>query len=927
MLNIIPILRAIVLCAVAIIINYFPLAFFTGSALVFGNIVALFATIVFGIRSGLAVSISSSIILYIHWDHLLAILPHAIEVVVIAWAIKQKRSILFVGTLYWLTLGSWIVAAEYFFLTEYLIQTKLAVIIKYVMNGIINVSLSYLFAACYLSLKNQPQVEQISMRKLLITVIFYAVSSTAIVSAYFSLQAIQKSKLSQLKNQLHLNAQHVSDAVENYISNTHNKLILLADLYNKGIIGSNFDQQFIELAKRDAGILTMITTDSSGTVTHTYPVNLIKNKQHNGQQLRVDKRFYFSEAKRTLKPVVSDVFQGRDFGNEPLIALSIPLIVDSKFSGIIEASLDLKNFVALDKKLISPEQKLLILDNKNRVIYHSAEIEYTFLQNLENTPLLKFFEQSEEYFYISNQGDYYIPAESELNSLGWRAITIMPRAIYEQEIVSIAMRSLFIYLMFILVFVLIISRLAESVSRPISELVDKLDKLKTTEEFAGFKLNIESNSIVEISQLVPVINNFSEKLRSSLNSLQTALNRADCANQKLAALNLQLNQLVEDKTQALRLALDDANKANEAKSMFLANMSHEIRTPLNGILGTLQLLQEATMDQQSKKFLEQALTSSRALHTILNDILDFSKIEEGMLTLESNPFDLNIIIESIYYSLVPEAHNKGIKLIVERANDFHAYWVGDAVRVRQIIQNIATNAVKFTQHGNVTLSITTTQKNDLKMTIEDTGIGMDHTAIARLFNRFEQADKSTTRKYGGSGLGMSISYNLAQLMNGEITVESEPNSGSKFTLILPLVKSNQQHLIDTQYQNLIPDFSNVRVLFAEDNAVNQLVIKAMLDKTHCKITLVANGIEALDAVNKQDFDLILLDIQMPEMDGLEACKQMRELRIETPIIALTANVMEHDIKSYLEKGFNAHISKPVEAQYLYKICASFINQS
>jgi CheY-like chemotaxis protein len=204
---------------------------------------------------------------------------------------------------------------------------------------------------------------------------------------------------------------------------------------------------------------------------------------------------------------------------------------------------------------------------------------------------------------------------------------------------------------------------------------------------------------------------------------------------------------------------------------------------------------------------------------------------------------------------------------------------------------------------------------------------MDHTAIARLFNRFEQADKSTTRKYGGSGLGMSISYNLAQLMNGEITVESEPNSGSKFTLILPLVKSNQQHLIDTQYQNLIPDFSNVRVLFAEDNAVNQLVIKAMLDKTHCKITLVANGIEALDAVNKQNFDLILLDIQMPEMDGLEACKQMRELRIETPIIALTANVMEHDIKSYLEKGFNAHISKPVEAQYLYKICASFINQS
>ncbi len=915
---------ALILIAVSVLLSYFPLPFFTGSMLSFGNVIAVFAVLVFGWRIGIAVSIFASLTLYLHWLNFLALLPNLFEVLIIFFALKKGRNIVISGVVYWLTLGALIVALEYHFFTDYLLQTKWAIVIKYIVNGIINVALGYIFAVCYLYLRKQPVLEQLCLRKFMTMVVFYAVSMTTIVSAYFFLASSQENKLIQLNKQLMQNAEHVSMQVERYIFNTQSNLNLLGELYNKQLTSNNFERQFIELAKQDNGILTMLATDKSGLITATYPASLLEKVKKDGQFTSVATRYYFTEAKRTLEPVVSDVFQGRGFGNDPIVALSAPLILNQQFEGIIEASLDLNHFQSFDIKRLHDSHAILIIDNKNRVIYHSPSTEYQFLQNISQSPLSAHLSSQKDYYYKSKHGVYYIVQQSTPNKLGWHAISLMPRAVYEQEIVAIALRSLFIYLAFIFIFVLLISKLAESISRPITQLADQLTVLKNTEDFAKFKPQISSGIIIEINQLIPAINKYSSELRISLNSLQSALVDADKANTQLADLNDHLTQLVDEKTNALQSALVEANQANLAKSVFLANMSHEVRTPLNGIFGTIQLLQDLVTEPHAKQFIAQALSSSKALLTILNDILDFSKIEEGKLTLESKPFDLNLVLESIYYSLINDANNKGIDITIDHTLPCHMYWCGDVVRVQQIVQNIASNAVKFTKAGSVTVTPSMTPQKELKIAVSDTGIGMSQSTINKLFNRFEQADTSTTREFGGSGLGMSISYNLAQLMKGRIDVFSTVGKGSTFTLVLPLQQATIEDIQLDNKEIAIPNLTHKRILFAEDNKVNQVIIQTMLNKTGCELTIVENGQEALDILDHASFDAIFLDIQMPVLDGLNACQKIRESNTQIPIIALTANVLEHDVKHYLSIGFTAHVSKPVDAHALYLACTRFI---
>ena len=377
--------------------------------------------------------------------------------------------------------------------------------------------------------------------------------------------------------------------------------------------------------------------------------------------------------------------------------------------------------------------------------------------------------------------------------------------------------------------------------------------------------------------------------------------------------------------QQLKTAKQRAEEASKMKSEFLANMSHEIRTPMNAILGGLQMINTDAIDPKSELMLTNALSSARSLLTIINDILDYSKIEDKKLQLEKQPFFIIEVLKSVKFDVDGIVSNKGIELISHIEKDFVDGWLGDIVRVKQILLNLVSNAVKFTDKGSVTVNIYETQHNTKKalgFDVTDTGIGMSAEAKSRIFERFSQADNSTTRRFGGSGLGMSITLNLIEMMGGTIDVKSEAGCGTAISVVLPLAKTDKE-TYKTEYKALVaPRLTDKKILIAEDNEINQVVIEALLESTEATLTIVENGKLAVEAAEKDEFDLVLMDIQMPEMDGIEAMKHIRQFRSHTPIIALTANAMVEDVASYLNLGFTAHVAKPVDKNYLYGLLAS-----
>ncbi|MEL0632562.1 CHASE domain-containing protein [Pseudoalteromonas carrageenovora] len=369
--------------------------------------------------------------------------------------------------------------------------------------------------------------------------------------------------------------------------------------------------------------------------------------------------------------------------------------------------------------------------------------------------------------------------------------------------------------------------------------------------------------------------------------------------------------------QALGHAKELAEQASQAKSEFLANMSHEIRTPMNGILGTLQLLQEQPLNEKSKEYLKKSLYSTRALTTIINDILDFSKIEAGKLSLEHKPFDLFELIHHLESDLAVQTHDKNIYLKFE-INIKHKFWIGDPVRLRQIFLNLISNAIKFTSDGGVTVRFSLTDEKRICCRVSDTGIGISEQAIERLFKRFEQAETSTTREFGGTGLGLPITKSLINLMHGEIKVLSQLGAGSQFYVYLPLEQAEVEESELKANNAEFPNLSKKVILLAEDNKINQLVASAMLEPTKATIVIANNGLEAIALYKLHQPDIIFMDIQMPKMDGLEACKQIKVLDKEQIVIALTANVFTEQKEIY-KQLFDGYVSKPIEKNELIEM--------
>ncbi|HEY6133742.1 MAG TPA: ATP-binding protein, partial [Rubrivivax sp.] len=372
---------------------------------------------------------------------------------------------------------------------------------------------------------------------------------------------------------------------------------------------------------------------------------------------------------------------------------------------------------------------------------------------------------------------------------------------------------------------------------------------------------------------------------------------------------------------ALARARDDAEAANRAKSAFLANTSHELRTPLNGMIGLARLAREPALDEERRRhYLDQIGDSAQSLAAIISDILDLSKIESGKLALEAAPFDIGVLLRTLHvgYTMLADAHGLALGLEVEPG--VATYVRGDALRVRQILSNFLTNALKFTERGGVRLVARRLDAESLRFEVHDTGPGIDHATQGRLFKPFTQADESTTRRFGGTGLGLSICRELAELMGGSVGVDSVPGSGSCFWAVLPLPPAEAPAQVDTA---TLPEVRGSRVLMVEDNPVNMLIAVAMLEQWGVTVEQAHDGQQAVAAVARatadgRPFDAVLMDVQMPHMSGYEATRVLRRQHgaDALPIIALTAAALVTERDEALAAGMNDFLTKPIDPDRL-----------
>ena len=390
-------------------------------------------------------------------------------------------------------------------------------------------------------------------------------------------------------------------------------------------------------------------------------------------------------------------------------------------------------------------------------------------------------------------------------------------------------------------------------------------------------------------------------------------------------------ELAEEAKNKAESAALIAENAVKAKQQFLSNMSHEIRTPMNAIIGFTKVLLKTELTSKQKEYLTAIKLSGDALIVLIDDILDLAKVDSGKMTFDSTPFKMALSISAMVHLFETKIRERNLHVFNEYDNNIPEVLVGDPVRLHQIILNLISNAVKFTHKGSITIKVKLIGEDDEKATIEfsvtDTGIGIPQNKLEKIFENFQQATSGTSRLYGGTGLGLAIVKNLVEAQGGSISVKSQPDKGSTFSLILSFLKTNSDAESEAALQELDPEIKNIRVLVVEDIALNQLLMKTLLDDFGFQREIAENGKIAVELLKYKRFDVVLMDLQMPEMNGFEATEYIRnELKLNIPIIALTADVTTTDLEKCKLVGMNDYIAKPVDEKLLYSKIASLVKK-
>ncbi len=624
----------------------------------------------------------------------------------------------------------------------------------------------------------------------------------------------------------------------------------------------------------------------------------------------------FREASQREAPVWSDKYLSSLSG-----VVTVGLAVPASSGRVLLAEIPLDYLLnILDRNPVDKQRTIWVIDQRGELLADTESTKLLGGLNLYNSPILNAVLKGTELPTQFNfAGRHYYVGGARSQALGWSFIARLPAGFANPEIRMTVLIVVGGFLASLAIGSLLSLYAARRLMLPLSRIVQRAHQLalrRTADQWPRGR-------VVEFN-----------RLSSDIGHMAGAILARE---QELRDLNTQLEARVDERTVALSLAKEAAEEANRAKSIFLANMSHEIRTPLNAINGMALLIRRAGLAPEQSNRLGKLEAASEHLLEVINMVLDLSKIEAGKLVLEEAVFEPATLFENVRSMLHERVLEKHLQLICELPANLPVRLIGDQTRLQQCLLNYASNAVKFTEQGSVALRVAIqadeAEHVTLRFEVEDTGIGIAPEAQARLFNAFEQADGSTTRKYGGTGLGLAITAHIATAMGGEVGVRSEPGQGSTFWFTARLKKS----LEAPAPEPLHPDdceatlrrmYSGVPVLLVEDEPVNREVAQILLEDIGFQVDTAENGVEAVRMAGQRRYDLILMDMQMPEMDGLEATRRIRALPGggDRLIIAMTANAFADDKERCLAAGMDHFATKPIDPDSFLKLLLTSLSR-
>lgn len=700
----------------------------------------------------------------------------------------------------------------------------------------------------------------------------------------------------QIRHEMKYFSKHISTMFDSNIQNSSEKFSYLINsnemaayyineqqkiVYN---LFKNYKKTFPIITLIDPHTKKLIISEKEGKAKNSI-LNIVqkeieKNKLHGMKKNKV----YISKVKYSKelhKSIVLFSYSKRNYFDEDIAEIyGIYLLKD-----------------IYDKNLtFRKNYNILLLDETNRILLSNEDKEIGEKLLTKN----KLFKNKLATATINKQNVYYYTFTTQYG----KVLITLPYKSFLDLLFHFVKILIAIYLLVLLLAIIVSYKFSKNITNPIKNLLDQVLEYKSGNYHKKIKINTDD----ELGILSNAFDELGEELYQSKKEL-LEINKN---------LEKRVAYEVKEKTKAAKLAV-------KAKDEFLSNMSHEIRTPLNAIVGFIDLLRENETDTKKLKFLNIMESSSNSLLGIINDILDFSKIENNMLSIEYIDFNPNSEFKNIKKLFKAKLQEKNLRLF-SSYSEMPSSLKGDPLRIKQVISNLISNAVKFTAEGKNIYIDMIYDKGYLNVNVKDEGIGINKEYLKNIFNPFTQADNSTTRKYGGSGLGLAISYQLVKLMGGELKVKSEEGKGSEFYFSIPLKIGK---MIKIQENTTSKEQFNAYVLLVEDNKANQLFMEILLKKYGLKYDIANDGSKAVEKYKQNRYDMILMDENMPNMNGIEATKEIIEYEkqnnlLHTPIIALTANALKGDKEKFLHAGMDEYLSKPLNKTALINIFRKFL---
>jgi signal transduction histidine kinase len=669
--------------------------------------------------------------------------------------------------------------------------------------------------------------------------------------------------------------------------------------------------------------LTALIADAAGTIqTISAPPRFEENlRRVLDERQSVADREYFRVPREQLQPFVSDVFRGRGLGEQPVVAMSAPLIVDGGFAGIVQTAVQLEEFRLFDRLLDQdPVVQLAVevVDRQGRVVYaRGGGVQ----------PVLSDFPLPREALVPGDSGEFAgadgrrLYGVAKLPTWDWLVVVHISRA-EQQEPLQRALLGLLLGGLLIAALVSLLARwMAGQLSRPLEQLAQGLGDLEISRSLAPIAVPQRTFHFVEFQRIVDEVHRLSGRVNEAYRVQSLALIAQDQANSMLADTVAERDRYIQRQTEDLRQALLMAEQGIRARDELLANTSHEIRTPLNGIIGTCELLKRARLSHEEKSQVETILRCAEGLLLLINDILDLTRASTGHISIDEAAFSVGAEVESVLDALRPLAQQRGLKLYSTVSPELSPQHRGDALRLRQVLLNLVGNALKFTEQGGVEVRVLPMPGGGVRIEVHDTGVGIAVDDLKRIFEPFVQVDSSSRRRFQGTGLGLAISRRVVELMGGTINAESTPGRGSRFIVELPLKMALAAFELDSQESVGPAKPRPRRVLVVDDVEVNRDVLVQQLAALDCEALAVDGGQAALEALANADFDLVLLDCQMPGMDGYEVVRRIRrELGLSSlPVVAVTAHAGPDERERCLIAGMDRMVTKPLRIATLEKL--------